>query len=193
MTVNGLAFVLVRALAVWLAVGALNNVSLLFQNWHEQAAVRSTQQLAVGVSVILPLATAALVWLTADWLSAKLVGPEPLPSLGAEPETVVRAVIGLLGLLTLAQSVPDLAWYAALYAAINATRETVLGPVGTSPDLRAQFWDVTGKANLASVVARAIVGIALMANATSLAQTVLKRRSVDLDDEPTEREAGSDL
>jgi hypothetical protein len=71
---------------------------------------------------------------------------------------LLRLAVAIVGFCILANAVTQLVWYMSVYVSLNTARSGVLGPISPSADLQAQFWDVSGKANFVSTVARTIVG-----------------------------------
>jgi hypothetical protein len=155
------ATVVVRGVALWVAIQAIAGLGTLLQDWQAEEAVKRTQVAVVLVGTVLPLATALLVWANADWLATRLLagGTHARDAAPWTPTELLRLSIALVGYCILADSVTKLVWYLSVYVSLNAVRSGILGPVTASADLRAQFWDVAGKANFLMTVAKTIVGL----------------------------------
>jgi hypothetical protein len=67
------------------------------------------------------------------------------------------------------------------------SRSGILGPISASADLKAQFWEVSGKANFVSTVARTIVGLVFVLKPARVVSCVGRDRA-----RQASRELGSD-
>jgi hypothetical protein len=155
-------------------VNAAAGLSALFQDWDAEPTVRQSQFLIVLVSTLVPAATALLVWANADWLAVRVASVESDPSAMASwsPQEALRLGVATVGVVTLAHAIPELVWYASLFVSLNWERNTALGPMSASEELRAQFWDVSGKANFASTIGRAIVGLVMILKPAKIASHI---------------------
>ena len=163
MTGQALAYVVVRAVSLWVFINGVLGLSLVFQQWLEEDFARQTQVAILIASTLLPMATALVVWANADWLSRRVVGPVGELTIGWDLQGLTRVAIAVVGLVTLAQVIPTLAWQASIAVQLNWWRNSLLGPMSAPADLRAQYWDVSGKANIVSEVVSALLGLALVA------------------------------
>ena len=168
------ASIVIRGVSLWLLIHAIAGVASVFQQWHEEDVVKQTQVLITLVSTLLPMATALLVWANADWLAKRVASVETDMSAIASwsPQDLLRLVVATVGLVTLVQALTDLVWYSSVFVSMNWSRNTALGPVSASDDLRSQFWDVSGKANFASTVGRTVLGLLLVLKPSSIASLV---------------------
>jgi hypothetical protein len=157
---NTLAFVVVRAVALWIFTNGVLGLSLLFQQWLEQPSARQAQVVILLANTALPIATAVLVWVNADWLAGHVV-PHRAGSLriGWDLEGVTRLAVATVGLVTLAHVIPTLAWQTSVAVSLVWWRNTLLGPMSAPADLRAQYWGISGRANIVSEVVTAILGL----------------------------------
>lgn len=169
------ASIVVRGVALWLLINGLAGLALLFQQWPQVEWARPAQVMSILVGAILPLVIAGLVWANADWLGARVASAvdeqgSVLP--GWSPQDLLRLTFAVVGLVTLVDALPQLVWYASAFLSLNWPQRTALGSFSTSDELRSQFWDVSAKANLASTVARAAVGLVLVLKPAHLASFV---------------------
>ncbi len=163
MEAGRLAFVAIRAVALWIFINGVLGLSLVFQQWLEQDFAKNTQVAILLASTVLPMATSCLVWVNADWLSARVVGPADAPlTTDWSLEPLTRLAIAVVGLVTLAQVIPTLAWQASVALQLLWWRDSLLGPMSAPADLQAQYWGVSGKANIASEIVSAALGAALV-------------------------------
>jgi hypothetical protein len=158
-----LAFVIIRAVALWILINGVLGLSLVFQQWLEQDFARQTQVAILLASTVLPMATALVVWVNADWLSTHVVGRQQFTVSDWNVEALTRLSIAVVGLVTLAQVIPTLAWQASVTMQLIWWRNSLLGPMSAPADLRAQYWGVSGKANIVSEIASALLGAVLVA------------------------------
>jgi hypothetical protein len=158
-----LAFVVIRAVALWMFLNGVLGLSLFFQQWFDEDFVRRSQVAILVASTLLPMATALVVWANADWLSRHVVGPGGELAIGWDLQGLTRVAIAVVGLVILGQVLPMLAWQTAVAIQLNWWGNSLLGPMSAPADLRAQFWDVSGKANIASEIVSALLGLALVA------------------------------
>jgi hypothetical protein len=163
MEAAALAFVVIRAVALWIFINGVLGLSLVFQQWLEQDFAKQTQVAILLASTVLPMATSVLVWAHADWLAARVVrrGAESA-NIGWNPEAVTRLAVATVGLVTLAQVIPTLAWQGSVALSLVWWRNSLLGPMSAPPDLQAQYWGVSGRANIVSEVVSALLGLALV-------------------------------
>jgi hypothetical protein len=85
---------------------------------------------------------------------------------GWTPGELLRVATAIVGLLTLVRAIPDLAWYGSVLVGLNWWQNTLLGPEGAPQEVAKKYWTLTGKANFASTVVRAAVGVLLLASRT---------------------------
>jgi hypothetical protein len=200
----GFASIVVRGIALWLVVNAIANLSLFLMRLRVDQLPRDAQLvwlLSMAVMIILPLVTAVVVWASADWLAARVASLETESAPGPEwtsPE-LLRLAVATVGLVTLVQTLPDLVWDAASYVSLNWSRRTLLGPMDTTPEMRAQFWNVTVKATLAKNLAKVALGAVLVLRPSLIASLVGRgeRRSghttsAGVDDDVQQRDAADE-
>jgi hypothetical protein len=160
---QALAYVVIRAVALWIFLNGVLGLSLVFQQWLEQDFARQTQVAILIANTLLPMATSLVVWANADWLSRHVVGASGDSPIGWDLQGLTRLSIAVVGLVTLVHVIPTLAWQTSVAIQLTWWRNSLLGPMSAPADLRAQYWDVSGKANIVSEVVSALLGLALVA------------------------------
>ena len=164
MAAANLAFIVIRALALWIFVNGVLGLSLVFQQWLDQDFARQTQVVILLASTVLPMATSLVVWASADWLAMRVArGTAAAPGdIRWELQDLTRLCVATVGLVTLVQVLPTLAWQASVATSLLWWRNSALGPMSAPADLQAQYWGVSGKANIVSEVVTALLGLALV-------------------------------
>ena len=190
MTALALAYVVIRALAAWIFLNGVMGLSLVFQQWLEQDFARQTQVAILVASTLLPMATSLVVWANADWLSTHVVGRTAASTIAWDLQSVTRLSIAVVGLVTLVQVIPTLAWQTSVAVQLTWWRNSLLGPMSAPADLQAQYWGVSGKANIVSEVVSAMLGLALVAAPGRVAALIgFAERASPRDDTPESDEA----
>ena len=190
MTGRALAYVVIRALALWIFLNGVIGLSLVFQQWLEQDFGRQTQVAILVASTLLPMATSLVVWANADWLSTHVVGRAAESTIGWDLQSLTRLSIAVVGLVTLVQVIPTLAWQTSVAVQLNWWRNSLLGPMSAPADLRAQYRDVSGKANIVSEIVSAVLGLALVAAPGRVAALIgFAERASQRDNTPESGEA----
>jgi hypothetical protein len=106
-------------------------------------------------------------------------------------EPLTRLSIAVVGLVTLAQVIPTLAWQASVAIQLLWWRDSLLGPMSAPADLQAQYWGVSGKANIASEIVSAVLGTALVVAPDRVARLIgIVDRRTDKGAAEESREAG---
>lgn len=172
------ASIVVRGVALWLLIESVAGLSAVFQQWHENAALRAVQVRVLIFAAVLPIATAAIVWANADWLATRVAAAEPSTSAGPAwtSSELLRLAIAIVGLATLTRSLSELAWHASVFVTLNAARGSLLD---ASTGLRAEFASVSSQADLISALARTAAGAFLVLKPGRVASMVGPNETAD--------------
>jgi hypothetical protein len=126
----------------------------------------------VLVATLLPSFLAFVLWKNATALAARatsdLTDSPPQPW---DTSQGVRAAIAVVGIVVLTQSIPEIAWYGSLFMSLNH-RDSFLGSIPASADIRAHYWSIEGKANVAAAVGRLLVGLTCLLRPAAVARLV---------------------
>jgi hypothetical protein len=155
------ASIVIRGLSLWLLVGGIYGVSAVFEHWHQGERLRYPAILVLALRVLLPVATAMLVWTFADWLAKRVASLEDDATAGPgwTAREMLRVATAIVGLVTVAQAIPDLAWYASVYVGLNWWQNTLLGPETAPAEVVRRYWTLTNKAHFATSVVRMGIGV----------------------------------
>jgi len=172
MTSRALAYVVIRAVALSTFLNGVLGISLFLQNWSDEGSIREIQIKILIASTLFPIAIAVVVWANAGWLSRHVVGVAGDSPIAWDRDQLARLSIAVVGMVTLVHVIPTLAWQTSVAIQLTWWRNSLLGPMSAPADVRAQYWDVSGKANIASEVVTALLGVALVAAPGRVAATI---------------------
>jgi len=158
MNAKTVAVVVIRGLALWVAISVLRATDLV-RYWLNGRINLP----AVLSGTVLPLATAAVLWSWAEWLASRVVpsGTDAAGDVAWTSADLLRLAVAVVGIATLAWAIPEVAWQASVIVSLNWSRNTLLGP-SFPADARAQYWDIERKARLVAALVHMIVGLVLL-------------------------------
>ena len=177
-----LALIILRALAIWLAAAALSGIGPLFQSWGEGELVRQAKLATTGIWALLPLVVSWLVWAAAPWLAARfLPAAFEVGIAGVSEQAALRIAVAVVGLWTLAEVLPNVAWYAYMDIQLSTYQKTAAGTLSAPVDLQREYWKLEGIADQVAIVVRLLFGVICLVRPATVAGTIgmLDERSRD--------------
>ena len=192
MTSRAVAFLGVRVMAVWFVVATVANFVGYNFTLHDDPEVRRVELLTILSFAVIPFVTGVALWALSGWISTKVV-PERLDlPLAPQIDAAVmhRAAVSLLGLWIFVQVLPEFVHATYLFLSMKFARPPEL-PRDEATDYRVWVYAQAGAARYASLLTRAVVGLALYLWPGHIAEVTFRglRRVFDppISEPPTEQ------
>ena len=164
-----------RLLGLWFMANAALAVAGLPYYWDPRwEEVRAITVFAALLPALVAVGIGVPIWFSAEWFAART-----FPEGGGDESGRLRGdalfalALSIIGVLFVCESLPILVNGLALFVQSRSFGTSVLGP---NPDLQSRVWHAGAKANVASGVARLLIGGALIAGPAKLSRAVARVR-----------------
>jgi hypothetical protein len=162
-------------MAVWFLVATVANFIGYNFTLHDDPEVRRVELLTILSFAVIPFLTGAALWALSGWISAKVV-PERLDqpvTAQVDAALVHRAAVSLLGLWIFVQVLPEFVHSTYLFVSMKFARPPDL-PRDEATDYKVWVYAQAGFARYASLLTRAVVGLALYLWPGRIAEVTLR-------------------